>query len=136
LKLPVSGGDERLLVWTTTPWTLPGNLAVAVSPSAQYARARAGAEEFLLAHTRVEAVLGEGAEVLEVLSGAELAQRYRTYEGPVFPASDRGPGALPILADGFVTTDDGTGIVHLAPAFGEDDYRVAAAAGLFDAQDP
>ena len=53
--------------------------------------------------------------------------RYRAYEGPIFAATDREPGELPILADAFVTTADGTGIVHLAPAFGEDDYRVAAA---------
>jgi isoleucyl-tRNA synthetase len=136
LKLPVAGADERLLVWTTTPWTLPGNVAVAVSPTAPYARARVGNEMFLLAQARVEAVLGERAEVLELLTGEELAARYRSYEGPIFAASDRESAPLPILADGFVTTDDGTGIVHLAPAFGEDDYRVAAAAGIFDAQDP
>jgi isoleucyl-tRNA synthetase len=136
LKLAVRGGDERLLVWTTTPWTLPGNVAVAVAPTAQYARVRAGEETFLLAHARVAAVLGEGAEVLELLTGAELVDRYGAYEGPIFAATDREPAALPILADAFVTTDDGTGIVHLAPAFGEDDYRVAAAAGIFNAQDP
>src|SRR5439155_79060 len=68
------------------------------------------------------------SEILERFSGAALAQRYRTYEGPIFRASDREPGPLPILADAFVTTEDGTGIVHLAPAFGEDDYRVAGAA--------
>ena len=82
----------------------------------------------MLAEARVEAVLGEGrAEVLERLSGSELVERFGAYEGPIFAASDREPGPLPILADGFVTTEDGTGIVHLAPAFGEDDYRVAAA---------
>ncbi len=128
LKLPVQDGEEQLLVWTTTPWTLPGNVAVAVSPTATYARVRAGGETFLLAEDRVEAVLGEEAEVLQTLSGADLAERYRAYRGPIFPATDRTPGPLPILADPFVTTQDGTGIVHLAPAFGEDDYRVAAAA--------
>ncbi|HTY97158.1 MAG TPA: isoleucine--tRNA ligase [Solirubrobacteraceae bacterium] len=128
LKLPVEGGPERLLVWTTTPWTLPGNVAVAVSPEATYVRARAGAEVFLLAEARLGAVLGEaGVEVLETLSGSELVARYGSYRGPIFEAADREPGPLPILADEFVTTEDGTGIVHLAPAFGEDDYRVAAA---------
>jgi isoleucyl-tRNA synthetase len=127
LKLRVADGEEQLLVWTTTPWTLPGNVAVAVSPSARYARARSGDEVFLLAEARVEAVLGEGAEILERLSGAELRARYGHYRGPIFAASDREPGPLPILADEFVTTEDGTGIVHLAPAFGEDDYRVAGA---------
>ncbi|HWD10935.1 MAG TPA: isoleucine--tRNA ligase [Solirubrobacteraceae bacterium] len=126
LKLATASG-ERLLVWTTTPWTLPGNVAVAVSPTASYARVRVGEEVLLLADARVQAVLGEGAEVLERLTGAQLVERYGSYEGPIFAAQDRAPGALPILADEFVTTEDGTGIVHLAPAFGEDDYRVAAA---------
>ncbi len=92
------------------------------------ARCASGEEIFVLAEARVEAVLGEGAEVLERFSGAELVERYGAYRGPIFAASDREPGELPILADEFVTTEDGTGIVHLAPAFGEDDYRVAAAA--------
>ncbi len=125
LKLPVSEGEERLLVWTTTPWTLPGNVAVAVSPSASYVQVRAGDEVFLLAEERVAPVLGEQAEVLERMSGTELAARYDSYRGPIFAVGE--PGAFPILTDGFVTTDDGTGIVHLAPAFGEDDYRVAGA---------
>ncbi len=128
LKLPVTDGGERLLVWTTTPWTLPGNVAVAVSPTASYARVRVGDEIFVLAEARVEAVLGDGGEVLERLDGTELVARYGSYQGPIFAAEDRASGPLPILADEFVTTEDGTGIVHLAPAFGEDDYRVAAAA--------
>jgi isoleucyl-tRNA synthetase len=140
LKLPVADGPghspadpgadgvpDKLLVWTTTPWTLPGNVAVAVSPTATYARARVGGEVFVLADARVQPVLGDGAEVLERFSGSELLERYGSYEGPIFAASDRQPGPLPIVADAFVTTEDGTGIVHLAPAFGEEDYRVAAA---------
>ncbi|MBA3808125.1 MAG: isoleucine--tRNA ligase [Solirubrobacterales bacterium] len=127
LKLPTQSGD-RLLVWTTTPWTLPGNVAVAVSPTASYARVRVEDEIFVIAEARVGPVLGEGSEVLERLSGVELVERYGSYAGPIFAARDRVPGGLPILADGFVTTEDGTGIVHLAPAFGEDDYRVAAGA--------
>ncbi|HXD54155.1 MAG TPA: isoleucine--tRNA ligase [Solirubrobacteraceae bacterium] len=125
LKLPVAGGAERLLVWTTTPWTLPGNVAVAVSPTASYALARASGESYLLAEDRVTAVLGEEAEVLERMSGAQLAERYPSYEGPIFAVGEA--DAFPVLTDGFVTTEDGTGIVHLAPAFGEDDYRVAGA---------
>jgi len=121
---PLQDGDE-LLVWTTTPWTLPGNVAVAVAPAARYALARRGDERYLLAEARVEAVLGEDAEVLETMSGAELAERYWSYRGPIFMmGEERG---YPIVAADFVTTDDGTGIVHLAPAFGEDDYRVAGA---------
>ncbi|HTR72778.1 MAG TPA: class I tRNA ligase family protein, partial [Solirubrobacteraceae bacterium] len=134
---PSGEGEDRLLVWTTTPWTLPGNVAVAVSPAAVYARARVGSETFVLAEARVEAVLGQGAEIVERFSGRELAERYRAYEGPIFKTASRTePERSPILNDEFVTTDDGTGIVHLAPAFGEDDYRVAAAAGLFKSDDP
>jgi isoleucyl-tRNA synthetase len=128
LKLPVANGEERLLVWTTTPWTLPGNVAVAVSPTATYARVRAGDEILVLAEARVVPVLGESAEILERFTGSELVARHGSYRGPIFAATDREAGALPILADAFVTTEDGTGIVHLAPAFGEEDYRVAAAA--------
>jgi isoleucyl-tRNA synthetase len=128
LKLGVLGGEEQLLVWTTTPWTLPGNVAVAVSPDATYAKVRVGDEVLVLAEARVEAVLGDCTEVLERFSGLELVERYGHYQGPIFKLTDREPGGLPILADSFVTTEDGTGIVHLAPAFGEDDYRVAGAA--------
>ena len=134
LKLKVSGGSERLLVWTTTPWTLPGNVALAVAPDASYATVRSGGELLVLAENRVAAVLGEEAEVLERYTGAELRERFGSYDGPIFQMGE--PGPYPILADEFVTTDDGTGIVHLAPAFGEDDYRVAAAAGIFDPSEP
>jgi isoleucyl-tRNA synthetase len=136
LKLKAQGSEDRLLVWTTTPWTLPGNVAVAVSARAMYARVKHGEDFVILAADRVAPVLGEDAEVLERFSGEQLVARYGAYEGPIFAASDREPGALPILADDFVTTEDGTGIVHLAPAFGEDDYRVAAAAGIFRGDEP
>jgi isoleucyl-tRNA synthetase len=136
LKLPVLGGEEKLLVWTTTPWTLPGNVAVAVAPRATYATARVGEEIYVLAEARVGPVLGDASEILERFTGEELRERFGSYEGPIFNMSDRAPGGSPILADAFVTTEDGTGIVHLAPAFGEDDYRVAAAAGLFRADEP
>ena len=132
LKLRVTGAhplapEEKLLVWTTTPWTLPGNVAVAVSPTATYARVRVGDEIFVLADARVEPVLGQEIEVLERLSGLYVVERFGAYDGPIFAAEDRAAGPLPILADEFVTTEDGTGIVHLAPAFGEDAYRVSAA---------
>ncbi len=136
LKLRASEGSDQLLVWTTTPWTLPGNVAVAVSPTATYARVKVEDDHFVLVSDRVGPVLGEGAEIVERFSGVELVERYGSYEGPIFAASDREPGALAILADEFVTTQDGTGIVHLAPAFGEDDYRVAAAAGIFRGDEP
>ncbi len=134
VKLKVAGGEERLLVWTTTPWTLPGNVALAVSPGAEYATVADGPDRYVLAADRVAAVLGDDVEVLDRYTGAELRERFGGYEGPIF---DVGPSAsYPILADEFVTTDDGTGIVHLAPAFGEDDFRVASEASIFDASDP
>jgi isoleucyl-tRNA synthetase len=136
LKLKAQGSEDRLLVWTTTPWTLPGNVAVAVSPRATYARVKDGEDFVILAADRVEPVLGAQAEVLEHFNGEELVARYGHYEGPIFNVNDRMPGGSPILADDFVTTEDGTGIVHLAPAFGEDDYRVAAAAGIFKGDEP
>jgi isoleucyl-tRNA synthetase len=139
LKLPITGAhppEEKLLVWTTTPWTLPGNVAVAVAPTATYAKVRVDDDHFVVAEARVEPVLGEGSEIVERFSGSELVERYGSYGGPIFAADGREPGPLAILADEFVTTQDGTGIVHLAPAFGEDDYRVAAAAGIFRPDDP
>jgi isoleucyl-tRNA synthetase len=141
LKLPVtndrgSASEDKLLVWTTTPWTLPGNVALAVSPTASYARACLGDEHFVLIANRVVAVLGEQAKVVERFSGEELVERYGSYRSPIFTLNDRMPGGSQILADDFVTTEEGTGIVHLAPAFGEDDYRVAAAAGIFRGDEP
>ncbi len=130
---PIHRGD-KLLIWTTTPWTLPGNVAVAAGPALEYLRVRKEDKIFVLAAALVEQVLGEQTEVLDRFPGSELIGAH--YEGPIFPSSDREPGALPVIAGDFVTTDDGTGLVHIAPAFGEDDFRAAAAAGLFDPTDP
>jgi len=127
---PLRPGDS-LLVWTTTPWTLPGNVAVAVAADVTYVRARAGEETVVLAEALVERALGEGVEILGRFPGAELVGT--RYAGPVFALADRGEGAtFPVLAGEFVTTEDGTGLVHIAPAFGEDDYAVAAENGIFD----
>ena len=129
-----SEAGESMLVWTTTPWTLPGNVAVAVAPEVTYVRARIGDETVILAEPLVEKVLGEEAEVLDRFPGSDLVGR--SYRGPVFALADGGPAnAFRVLAGDFVTTEDGTGLVHIAPAFGEDDYAVAAAAGQFDPTD-
>jgi isoleucyl-tRNA synthetase len=125
-----SEAGESLLVWTTTPWTLPGNEAVAVAPDVTYVRARVESETLIVAEALVERVLGEGAEIVDRLPGAELVGR--RYEGPVFNLADREAGGFPVIAGDFVTTEDGTGLVHIAPAFGEDDYRVAAENEIFD----
>ncbi len=122
--------DEALLVWTTTPWTLPGNKGVAVNPKVTYVRARLDGEVLIVAKDLVEKVLGEDAEVLEEIPGESLVGRQ--YKGPIFNLSDVEEGGFPVIAGDFVTTEDGTGLVHIAPPFGEDDYQVGAAAGLFD----
>jgi isoleucyl-tRNA synthetase len=138
VRFPLLGEDgeeagESLLVWTTTPWTLPGNEAVAVAPEVTYAKARVEGETLIVAEPLVEKVLGEDAEILDRLNGTDLVGR--SYLGPVFQLGDRSHGPLPVLAGDFVTTEDGTGLVHIAPAFGEDDYAVAAANGIFDPTD-
>jgi isoleucyl-tRNA synthetase len=125
-----SESGESLLVWTTTPWTLPGNVAVAVAPAVTYVKAVVGEETLILAEPLVERVLGEGAEIVDRLMGSELVGR--NYAGPVFVLNDRDPGGFPVIAGEFVTTEDGTGLVHIAPAFGEDDFKVAAENGIFD----
>ncbi len=136
VRFPLLDGEgaetgESLLVWTTTPWTLPGNVAVAVAPEVTYVKARVEGETLILAEPLVERVLGEGAEIAASFPGAELVGR--SYRGPVFELADGGPAnAFHVLAGKFVTTEDGTGLVHIAPAFGEDDYAVAAANGIFD----
>jgi isoleucyl-tRNA synthetase len=129
----MSGQQEYLLVWTTTPWTLPGNVAVAVAPDVTYVRARYEGEVVILAEPLLERVLGEGADVLEKLPGTDLAGR--AYKGPVFELEEEPANAFRVVAGDFVTTEDGTGLVHIAPAFGEDDYAVAAANGIFEPTD-
>jgi isoleucyl-tRNA synthetase len=136
VRFPLLGEDgvetgESLLVWTTTPWTLPGNVAVAAEPGVTYVKARVGEETLIVAEPLVEKVLGEGVEVVERVAGSDLVGAH--YRGPVFELSDGGPpNAFRVLAGEFVTTEDGTGLVHIAPAFGEDDYAVAAENGIFD----
>ncbi|MBJ7348516.1 MAG: isoleucine--tRNA ligase, partial [Thermoleophilaceae bacterium] len=119
---------ESLLVWTTTPWTLVANVAVAIGPQVTYARARVNGEILIVAFDLIEAVLGENVEVTERVTGQELIDQDLRYIAP-FEIKGRAAEASvnPLIAGDFVTTEDGTGLVHIAPAFGEDDYRVAAA---------
>ncbi|HEY1456878.1 MAG TPA: isoleucine--tRNA ligase [Solirubrobacteraceae bacterium] len=128
---PFQEGDA-LLIWTTTPWTLPGNVAVAAGPEIEYARAQTGKQTLILARALVEKVLGDDAKVLDTFAGSELIGAH--YAGPIFNTGPR--GGLPVIPGDFVSTEDGTGLVHIAPAFGEDDFRAAAASGLFDPTDP
>ena len=127
----VRGAPVHLIIWTTTPWTLPANLAVCVGPDIEYVAVRDGADGavLVLAEARLPAYFKtpDAYEVLGQFRGAGMAGW--TYE-PLFPYYAGRPGAFRVLTDGFVTTGDGTGIVHLAPAYGEDDFRVARAAGI------
>jgi isoleucyl-tRNA synthetase len=123
-------GDE-LLVWTTTPWTLVSNAAVAVDPELTYVRARIGDGPVqILAEALVERVLGDGADVLERFPGRELVGA--AYEPPFdyIPGSAYGPKGHTVLPADFVTAVDGTGLVHTAIAFGEDDFRLGEQQGL------
>ncbi|HEY3436719.1 MAG TPA: isoleucine--tRNA ligase [Actinotalea sp.] len=127
---------ELALIWTTTPWTLPSNLAVAVGPEIEYVVVSPGegsalhGEQVLLAASRLASYgreLGEDAEVLRRVPGSELAGRRYT---PPFGYFTQQANAHQVLLGDFVTTEDGTGLVHLAPAFGEDDMAVCNAAGI------
>jgi isoleucyl-tRNA synthetase len=116
-----AAGRVSLAVWTTTPWTLVSNVACAVNPEIEYALVESRGERFVLARDLVEAVLGAEAVVERVIAGRELLGL--EYEPPYrFVAPDR--RAWYVVGDGYVTTTDGTGIVHIAPAFGEDDMRI------------
>jgi isoleucyl-tRNA synthetase len=129
VRFPVSGEEGvSLLAWTTTPWTLLSNAALAVHPEVTYVRARLGDEVLILAEALVERVLGEGAEVEARVSGHDLAgMRYE----PPFPfIADYGELGHSVLEADFVTTEDGTGIVHTAIAFGEDDFQLGERYGL------
>jgi isoleucyl-tRNA synthetase len=125
--------DDELLVWTTTPWTLVSNAAVAVNPELTYVRARAQADPSrvqILAQGLVEKVLGEHAEVVETFPGSELVGSAYEAPFPYIAAEAYGPKGHTVLPADFVTAQDGTGLVHTAIAFGEDDFRLGEQQGL------
>ena len=110
------------LAWTTTPWTLPSNVALCVNPDITYVKVKSGEYTYILAEALLQQVLGEEYEIIEKHTGREL--EYMEYE-PLFPYADtKGKKAFYITCADYVTTTDGTGIVHTAPAFGEDDAQV------------
>ena len=119
----------KLLAWTTTPWTLPSNLALAVHPEADYALMEKGGEHWILADASREhyAKELEGWVKVGSLKGAELIGR--SYE-PLFPFFADAEKSFVVLGGEFIELGEGTGVVHIAPAFGEDDMAVAQAAGL------
>jgi isoleucyl-tRNA synthetase len=134
-KIAGGGGHEELagaflLVWTTTPWTLPSNQAVAVNPDVEYVLVRSGNRRYLLAAGRVAAYareLGEEPEILAAYRGADLlGVRYL----PPFPYFMDAANSFQVLPADFVSIQDGTGIVHMSPAYGEDDMATTAKAGI------
>jgi isoleucyl-tRNA synthetase len=123
VKFAVQGEENTfLLAWTTTPWTLPGNVALAVGKNIDYVKVRDESGALLyLAKARLDAVLRPGYEVLEELKGSNLAGKH--YE-PLFTFYPVEQDYAYVVTADFVTTEDGTGIVHIAPAFGADDLDV------------
>lgn len=133
-KFKVKGKEnEYLLAWTTTPWTLPGNVALAVGPKIEYVKIKLNNEEFVLAKDRLASIVKDQAhEVLGTLTGSELVEKGLEYE-PLYPfekdnlsgaEKDKLSNAFKVYAADFVTTTDGTGIVHIAPMYGQDDFEL------------
>ncbi len=123
--------DESLLAWTTTPWTLPANVATAVNSKERYALVEYNEKKFYIASNAVNRVMQDGKhqplefKILKTVKGSELVgKKYH----PLF--ENHGPEAHRVLSAEFVTTDDGTGIVHEAPAYGEEDYELCKEEGL------
>jgi len=125
VRFKLKGKSEYFLAWTTTPWTLPSNLGLCVGPAIDYVRIRdkAAGEIYILAEARLSAHYKktEEYEILETMKGEQL--RHTGYE-PLFSYFKDQPNAFRVLVDPFVSTEDGTGVVHMAPAYGEDDYRI------------
>jgi isoleucyl-tRNA synthetase len=122
--------NEYLLAWTTTPWTLPSNVALCVNPKEEYVRASLDGQVYILAKALAENVLGEGYQILETFKGIELEGL--KYE-PLFDFSPEFKSVekyCTVVCDAYVTLTDGSGIVHIAPAFGEDDARISKVYGL------
>ena len=121
--VPFKKKDEDIyfLVWTTTPWTLIANVALCVNPDEEYSLVESKGTKFILASSLVEKVLGEEVNVLKTYKGKEL--EYTEYD-QLIPSLEVDKKGFYITCDNYVTMEDGTGIVHIAPAFGEDDANV------------
>ena len=130
VRFKAKGEDAYFLAWTTTPWTLPSNLALCVNPEITYVKVKQGDYTYYMAKELCEKVLGEDYTILEEMPGKSL--EYKEYE-PLYPYALNklnGKKAFIVTCDDYVTTTDGSGIVHMAPAFGEDDSRVCHEYGI------
>ena len=122
-RFKVKGEEAYILAWTTTPWTLPSNVALCVNPDETYIKVKMKEEDYVyyLAQALADTVLGEGTyDVLETYKGTDL--EYKEYEA-LYPVETK-KKAYYVVCDSYVTMTDGTGVVHIAPAFGEDDSKV------------
>ncbi|HZK00153.1 MAG TPA: isoleucine--tRNA ligase [Tissierellaceae bacterium] len=126
-KFKLKDRDEYFLAWTTTPWTLPSNVSLTVNPDVVYLKVKENDEIYYLAKELAPQVLGEDYQVVEELRGRDL--EYIEYE-QLIPFIDVSGKAFFVTMADYVTTEDGTGIVHTAPAFGEDDYNTGRKYGL------
>ena len=130
VRFKAKGEDAYFLAWTTTPWTLPSNLALCVNPEITYVKVKQGDYTYYMAKELCEKVLGEDYTILEEMPGKSL--EYKEYE-PLYPYALNklnGKKAFIVTCDDYVTTTDGSGIVHMAPAFGEDDSSVCHEYGI------
>ena len=126
VKFKVKDEDAYFLVWTTTPWTLPSNLLLAVGSDIDYALVEYEGEKYYIAKARIKEVLGE-AKIIKEMKGSELKGKRYDRLIPFVPVEH---DAFYVTTADFVSTEDGTGIVHIAPAFGEDDYNVCKREGV------
>ncbi|MBQ4559250.1 MAG: isoleucine--tRNA ligase [Tyzzerella sp.] len=120
-RFKVKGEDAYILAWTTTPWTLPSNVALCVNPNETYVKVQNGEYTYYMAEALVASVLEGDVEVLETYVGKDLEGK--EYE-PLFSFAQLNKKAYYVTCDTYVTLTDGTGVVHIAPAFGEDDANV------------
>ena len=123
----IKDSDTYFLVWTTTPWTLMANVALCVNPDLEYIKASSMGYKFIVAKSLANKVLGDDYEVLETYKGTDLVGT--KYE-QLMPFAEVEGKCFEVLADSYVTSEDGTGIVHIAPAYGEDDNRVCKENGI------
>ena len=126
-RFKVKGEDAYILAWTTTPWTLPSNVALCVNPNETYVKVENDGYTYYLAEALCDSVLEGEYKVVETCKGTDL--EYKEYE-PLFPFVTPKEKAYYVTCDTYVTLTDGTGVVHIAPAFGEDDAQVGRKYGL------